>query len=77
MESNNKNIDIIYFIKNVLQINLLPYEELFIKKIIEVKKSGEDLIFMPVFPRTLHEKILQSKYYGTNAKVLIIDDLDG
>lgn len=68
--------DIIYYTENVVQRKLKYHEKLLLNKLIKAKLSGEDLVFIPFIPKTLHDKELQCKYYGTNAKCIIIDDPD-
>jgi hypothetical protein len=72
---NSKN-DIIYFVKNIMQINLKSHEELLLKKLIEAKESGKDLVFIPFIPRTLQDIDLQCKHYGKNTKCVIFDESD-
>ena len=70
METN----DLIHFVKNTLNINLKPHEELLLKKLIEAKKSGKDLVFTTFIPRNLHDIDIQCKYYGKNTSCIIIDE---
>lgn len=69
--------DIIYFVKNVMQLDLKPHEELLLKNLIEAKKTGKDLMFGFV-PHTSQNVSEYSNYnnqqYGTSTKFVVIDE---
>lgn len=65
--------DIIYFAKNIMQLDLKPHEELLLKKLVEAKKNGEDLIFLPY---TSHPSSnINYTSCGTRVDCVIIDDM--
>ena len=85
MNTNIIDNDIFYFIKHIMKIELLPYQEILIKKLIDARNNNETLIFLPgrIYGRKMlntifheYELYKENKQLGYNTSITICDELD-
>jgi hypothetical protein len=67
--------DIIYFVKNIMQLELKPHEELLLKNLVEAKKNGKDLVFLPYRAKPLVNTNNTCEHCGYTAKYVLIDEM--
>jgi hypothetical protein len=66
--------DIIYFVKTIMQIDLKPHEELLLKNLVEAKKTGKDLVFLPYKIQPSSNNNTNHVADGYHTEYVIIDD---
>ena len=68
--------DIIYFVKNVMQLELKPYEELLLKNLVEAKKTGKDLVFLPYTSQPSENNDNVCYHCGHTTQFVVIDEFN-